>query len=74
MTSDPIAAQAGRTFGVAARHYKRTDGLGQFAGPLCGQRAMNGGGWARTNYTTDALRVTCKKCEKALKAQGGAAS
>lgn len=57
MTQDPIAGEARRAFGVPARHYKRTDGNGAFAGPLCGQRAADGGGWARTTYTTDTLRV-----------------
>ena len=41
--------------------------------PLCGQTRMGGGGYARTGYSTNALQVTCKKCEAAMKKAGGAA-
>lgn len=61
-----------RAFGEAATHMLRADG-----GPLCGQVAAGGKGWARTRYTKTAARVTCKKCSKAVLAvaaqQGGAA-
>ncbi len=40
--------------------------------PLCGQTCMGGRGYARTGYTTDPARVTCKKCEAAVKKAGGA--
>ena len=40
--------------------------------PVCGQTRMGGGGYARTGYTTDILRVTCKKCDAAMKKAGGA--
>jgi hypothetical protein len=71
--SDPISTAARATFGPRVVHFTRVDGLGHFAGPLCGQRNSNGDGWARAPYTKDSLRVTCKKCERSLKAQGGAA-
>jgi hypothetical protein len=38
----------------------------RFAGPLCGQRALDGTSHARTTYTNLAERVTCKKCAKAV--------
>lgn len=37
-----------------------------FAGPVCGQVAMDGTSHPRTPHTWDASRVTCVKCRKAL--------
>ena len=72
MTTYNEAARAARaTLGPRVTHFKRTDGLGHFAGPLCGQRALDGKSWAHAPYTTSPLRVTCKKCDRALKAAGG---
>jgi len=47
-------------------HLRRDDAQGRFAGAACGQVSMDGKGHARTPHTTDATRVTCKKCRKAL--------
>jgi RNA-directed DNA polymerase len=47
-------------------HFAQHDDGGRFAGPLCGQRAADGKGHARTTYTRLAERVTCRKCAKAL--------
>lgn len=45
-------------------HLKK-GGIGEpFAGPACGQRALDGKSHARTLYTTDPARVTCKKCQR----------
>lgn len=51
-----------RAFGPAATHMHRPG----FAGPLCGQVNATGKGWARTHYTNDPAKTTCKKCCKAL--------
>lgn len=51
-----------RAFGPAATHMHRPG----YAGPLCGQVNATGKGWARTHYTTDPSKATCKKCCKAL--------
>ncbi len=45
-------------------HLERRDPADRFAGPVCGQRSLDGVTWARGNYTRDAARVTCKKCER----------
>jgi hypothetical protein len=51
-----------RVFGPPATHMHRTG----YRGPLCGQVSATGTGFARTHYTADAAKVTCKKCCKAL--------
>ena len=38
----------------------------RFAGPLCGQVALDGKSHPRTPHTWDPARVTCAKCRKAL--------
>lgn len=57
-----MQAATGQAFGSAATHMHRPG----FAGPLCGQVNATGKGWARTHYTTDPAKATCKKCRKAL--------
>lgn len=54
-------------FGQPAVHLQHPQ---RSASPLCGQVSANGRGWARTHYTTHPERVTCKKCRRALQAQG----
>ncbi len=61
-----LQATAARVFGVAATHMHKRSAEGRLAGPLCGQRATDGTSFARTHYSTDAARVTCKKCLRAL--------
>jgi hypothetical protein len=56
-----------RVFGPAAVHMHRPG----FRGPVCGQVNATGAGWARTGYTTDPQKVTCKKCLKALHKAAG---
>ena len=53
---------AGRVFGPPATHMHRPG----YRGPLCGQVSATGTGFARTHYTADPAKVTCKKCCKAL--------
>lgn len=48
-----------------ATHFEKRDGE-RFAGPLCGQRDIFGKHPARTLYTRDPDRVTCRKCRRAL--------
>lgn len=47
-------------------HMHRAERGSPFAGPLCGQVAMDGKSHPRTPHTWDAARVTCAKCRKAL--------
>lgn len=58
-----------RAFGVAAVHMHRPG----FQGPVCGQVNATGKGWARTHYTADPAKATCKKCRKALEKLAGTA-
>lgn len=54
-------------------HMHKAERKQPFAGPLCGQVAMDGKSFPRTPHTHDPLRVTCAKCIKAMKVAGGAA-
>ncbi len=47
-------------------HLARHDARGAFTGPACGQRDATGKGHARTLYSKNPERVTCKKCRRAL--------
>ena len=69
-TSAAMQAATQRAFGQAARHMHRPG----FAGPLCGQVNATGKGWARTHYTTDPAKATCKKCAAAIRKQAAAAA
>ena len=61
-TASAMQVATQRAFGTAAVHMHRPG----YQGPLCGQVNATGKGWARTHYTTDPAKVTCKKCRKAL--------
>lgn len=54
-----------RAFGEPATHLRARNG-----GPACGQVALGGRTWARTRYTTEPDRVTCKKCRRVIDQAG----
>jgi hypothetical protein len=55
-------------------HLERRGADGRFAGPACGQRALDGSSFARTLYAKDPARVTCKKCRAAIERSARAAA
>lgn len=58
-TARAARAMTNRAFGEPATHLRTASG-----GPACGQTALGGRGLARTRYTDDPARVTCRKCCK----------
>ena len=54
-------------------HMHRAEPGQRFAGPMCGQVALDGKSHPRTPHTHDAVRVTCAKCRKALEKRGATA-
>ena len=49
-----------------SRHFEEARDLDNARIPLCHATDHQGHGWARGYYTTDVVRVTCKRCLKSL--------